>query len=464
MTEESTKDDPEELAPPGPECYLADWVYQGIPLFKQIQEDAVALGLNPDAVLLTELARMAVLVGPADVPGPRLTTMGIMVPLIGNAGDGKGTIQDLVDRHLPVSMATDPERIRRIGLGTGQGMAKAFYSEAVDDQGGPTFQRSVDGLWIVGSESGGISDIAKQNNGANIMAMEALWSREDPARQNAGKDYNFPVMPGTFVVSASFAIQVSRATALVNSDTTGGGFAHRLEWALVWRPQRPFPVVRDVSQIAALDWAVPDGDGLSMAPDVEYELTKQVWERGQEFRSADDMEGHRSARLAKLLLLVAAARGSRLGEASDLTLALEIVRCSRAIRDWLVSGIAAQAAAEAAKQGEQDAQRMAGRSSWTRSVQVLEDRILAVLSEHKAVIGWEGKWKHPEHPDSPSRCPGTCINNSFNSKNRSGVKHALGSLIERGLVVEQQLEGRTRTKFYGLTKTGLERVEYTKKR
>jgi hypothetical protein len=446
------------LSPPGPECFLAEWIYQDIPLFKQIRSDAVALGLNPDAVLLTGIARLAVLMGPVDVPGPRLTTLGIMVPLIGNSGDGKGTIQDLVDRHLPARMAAFPERIRRIGLGTGQGLAKAFYSEIVDQTGAHGHERTVDGLWIVGSESGGISDIAKINNGANIMAMESLWSREDPARQNAGKDYNFPVVPGTFVASASFAIQVSRATALVNSDTTGGGFAHRLEWALVWRPDRPFPVVRDVSQIAALDWAVPEGTGLTMSAAVEHELARQVWERGQEFRAADDMEGHLPARLAKLLLLVAVARGSRTGEIADLELAQEIVRCSGAIRDWLVSGIAAQKAAEATKKGEEDAQRMAGRNSWTRSVQLIEERILKRLNEHNSVAGWAGSWGgEPVHADSPCLCPASCVNNLFDSKKRADGQHALAALIERALVEVQQVDDR-RTQFYALSNDGLKHV------
>jgi hypothetical protein len=281
------------------------------------------------------------------------------------------------------------------------------------------------------------------------MAMEQLWSREDPARQNAGKDYNFPVAPGTFVTSASFAIQVSRAPALVNSDTIGGGFAHRLEWSVVWRPGRPRPTVYSMDQIAPLDWQVPEGTGVDRSPEMERAVSDMIFTRWEKFQPADDMDGHLPARMAKLTLLVAAADGRRIGEIGDWEIAQEIVRCSGAIREWLLSRLADQKMDEAKERGREDYARDAAKGAARAKATANENRLLDRLRVHR--------FGGPH----PGECPTACLEQLFNSKNRVAGREALTAIRTKGWAEIVPVEGR-KTAIYALTDLG--EVEWKRRR
>jgi hypothetical protein len=353
--------------------------------------------VSPDAVLGALLARLSSILPPSVRVDTGLgsASLNTMVALIGNSGAGKSRAHSCARELLPVPLGlTDYSYADALPLGTGEGMAEAFYGYELREtgetlkNGDPKTARMHvkvrDNASFYLDEGESLSRMMERSGATIGQVLRSAWSGEALGQANASAETRRVVPAGSYSLGLVIAYQRSTVGPLLADG--GGGTPQRF----LFVSAEAEPPEQDV-----LDWpGYLENVGL-MVPRVEIGLPQVARDEMRAARregmrpGAPDrgLDTHALLHQAKLAALLALLELRYDATEADWTLAGDLWTTSSVIRDGLVEEYAQRARAEA--QAREDAAvraRARGNVAGSlRAADALEDRQAQQLER---VVEW----------------------------------------------------------------------------
>lgn len=342
-----------------------------------VRDAAHSRGRSADLVLGAVLARVSAMVS------PRLrfrTCLGdgalnLFVAAVGPSGTGKSTAVRLAGELAPPPAYLNAATFRDgLGLGSGEGLAEAYYGY-VQQETGETYQSGerkgqaktaqvrakVRDNALIYVDEGQTFTAMIERAGATIgPALRSAWSGETLGQANAREETTRVVPAGSYALGLVIGYQPDTAQALLAD--TGPGTPQRFLWlratdpAIPRRPPaHPGPLALPLTEPTANPFATPE-PARPLTGDITFsdEIDRRLWDENHA-RATGEVEAapfdsHRPQMHAKVAALLALLDGRTKVDEEDWRLARLVLEVSDVVRDQLVDhGAQQQRRAEEAR-------------------------------------------------------------------------------------------------------------------
>lgn len=368
--------------------------WQGRPSLAHVRAAADSRQCSPDAVLGAVLARLSSFMPPSVRVRTGLAdaSLNLFAALIGTSSAGKSLANGCAQDLLPVPLAIRDDYKDSIGLGSGEGIAEAFYGEQVvqvpNAAGTGTKslkQRAVvrENVSFYVDEGEALTKMSERSGVTTGQVLRTAWTAGALGQANANSQTLRDVPRGTY--SLGLVIGYQRMTVRPLLSDSGGGTPQRFLFLSAHSPavwdRVPWPGELVVT-VPAAPLALPD--------DAQNEL----WVTRNEAKAVDaadeGLNGHWPLHLAKLSALLAVLDGRDEISEEDWERARLVWATSCAVRDGLVAEVELEEATAAARR-EDGQVRVAARGAVAAADAVDERRIKAVdrIARRLAERVWE---------------------------------------------------------------------------
>lgn len=320
---------------------LPDEFWSARPLFEHVRDAARARILSPDAVLAAVLARFAATVPKGVVIPPivgDIATFDFLACVVADSGGGKSAAMGVAAELLPLSREDYPLLRIDQNLGTGEGLAEAFFEKHKDEADKRVWVKyqHYDAVHFSADEGSGILALGGRAGATLIQNLCSGWSGKSLGQLNASADSQRHLDARSYRIAGLMALQTKYAHEFIfGSDVAATGLAKRFlfmhgldplapEELPVW----PGPVDIKIIQAPANEMMVYD-----------HAIAQEVRSRRKDFNSGrvqfDPLDGHRDLLTEKLAGLFALADFRYEVTLDDWALAQTMVQVSRRVRSYL---------------------------------------------------------------------------------------------------------------------------------
>lgn len=408
----------------------------------RIREAAWCRLVSPDAVLGAVLARLSSIVPPSVRVDTGLGTASLntMVALIGNSGAGKSRAHSCARELLPVPLGlTDYTYADALPLGTGEGMAEAYYGYEMRDTGetlkngeAKTARMHVkvrDNASFYLDEGESLSRMMERSGATIGQVLRSAWSGEALGQANASVETRRVVPAGSYCLGLVIAYQRSTVGPLLADG--GGGTPQRFLFVSAEAEPPDEDVLHWPGHLENVGLMIPrlPVDLPQAAKDELRAARKEALRPGAPDRGMDTHAGLHRAKLAALLALLDLRYAA---DESDWALAGLLWETSSVIRDGLVAEYEQRARAEA--QAREDAAvraRARGNAAGSlRAADALEDR---QASELDRLVEWVvDKVRCGSH----AVCGKRGLKQQAAGRDKGKIAAAVSEAVERGLLAD----------------------------
>ncbi len=427
---------------------LPDSFWSGRNSLRGIRDHAAAGMLCPDALLGAVLCRVISHVGPnvalPPLVGLTRASLNLIVALVGRSGAGKSVTQASAS-ELAWSAAGPA-----VELGSGEGVAAAFYGTIHEDrpdreQPGkskrvPVYKQTRHRRAFQATEVDGLNARMSRTGATLDSSLRSLWSGEDLEAAYSDKAKRHQVPAGSYRATVLVGVQPEHASPLLTGSAATSGLAQRVLWlsaedprieipdagmpAPTWKWESPLSVSQAMQPALDEDGEPLDTPGLLHEVDVpasvklELQQARLAATRGEH----DPLEGHAGLTRLKVAAGLALLEGRLDLNEEDWQLAGQVLRTSRAVRDYCASKLARVTEQQAASRGRVDAMRE----------NAADDHRLHTAAARLA------RHVRRHHDKGKPPCSGRCQKDAVGGSARRGLEH--GEIreyaVERRWVVE----------------------------
>jgi len=396
---------PAAVEKPGQLPNLPEEFWDTRPELAHIRQAAQAGLRSPDLVLHAALARLAAMVDPAVQfdTGLGPGSLNYFVAAVGPSGVGKSTGARTAKALLaaPPYLERDaedgkPNFLDGISIGSGEGLAEAFYGSVWRDIEGTTdrhgnpkrerFRMQVRRNVFVSVDEGEFLTKVAERSGATIgTALRSAWPGETLGQANAAEDRTRLVRQGQYALGLLIGFQPETAAPLLADSASGT--VQRFAWASATDrhgPSERIPVPGPLSLHLADDLGNPRTGTLTSDGAIQEELWHRQarLNRGEEV--PDPLNSHEPLMRSKMAALLTILNGRNHIRCDDWELAGTLWRISCAVRDHLID-LAAQRQRErqqAAEDAAVDLHARKAAASTPEAIRAAQLRVAATLIRH----------------------------------------------------------------------------------
>ena len=316
---------PEQAATEPPrDINLPDEFWKDRPELEHVRQAAHSRGVSADAVLGAVLARIAAMMPPSE-PLPaivgRRVPLNLLVGLIGSSGAGKGSAKAIAKELLP---STDVGVRDDLPLGSGEGIAEAFYSTVEDPAGKnkPKRARSYRGAFFYLDEGQALGQMAERSGATLLPTLRSVFTGDTVGQMNARADTTRKLDAGTYSVGFVMGLQPELCGPLL--DDAAGGTPQRFVFVSATDPTIPDDAP---DWPGVLRWTVPKqapmegGTGFDVAPAIAQGIRQRSVAKNRGETVADEFGAHADLVRLKVAGALAALAGRYTIEDDDWRLA-----------------------------------------------------------------------------------------------------------------------------------------------
>ncbi|NJP75393.1 hypothetical protein, partial [Streptomyces sp. C1-2] len=224
---------PEEGEETEPGDRLPGAFWSATEVLQQIQQQAHARRVSPDAVVHAVLARVAAMAAPSvrvDSGIHQPATIGWYCGLYGPPGSGKGKAEDTAEELTPFPMVD----LAYIDISTGQGLIAAYLdlqADPDDDKGKKKILVQTRTRGYALATEGSVLDAMAQMSAAATLngVLCKAWMSERQGTSNADLERRRALPKGSYTLSMSLGVQEEPAVKLLEMGSIG--LPQRLAWA-----------------------------------------------------------------------------------------------------------------------------------------------------------------------------------------------------------------------------------------
>lgn len=337
--------DPEtgELLPDASWSLPAEF-WEARPALGHIRDAAHSRRRSADACLHIVLARLSAIAPhtvllPAVVGAP--APLSYFAAIVAAPGVGKSSANDIAGEIVPA-----PEWVAdQLPLGSGEGLAEVLFDLVEEDDGkGKTRQvkRQVrHNAFVFVDEGQVLGDIGGRSGATLLPTLRTIWTGGTFGNTNASIERRRIVPARSYAYGVVAAFQASKAGALL--DDAGAGTPQRFGWASAIDPTIP-----DVAPEwpGALPWERPalveTGGGLKLSEAIRVEIDAKDLARARGEVAVEALDAHAGLYQLKVAGLLTILDGRREITDDDWALAAMVKATSDAVRDSVLSAVAAE--------------------------------------------------------------------------------------------------------------------------
>lgn len=412
-----------------PSEYLPASFWSSRPSLRHIHDAARSVRRAPGPLLVSVMARLSSMLPPQlriDT-GMGEASLNLAGALVGAPGMGKSESASASASLLPAPQYLTERGYRSLALGSGEGIAEAFYgpAEHQDDQATDTRDQGKkvktgagrakvrDNMMFELDEGAALTQMSARNGSTLGSQFRSAVSGQTLGQANATAERNRCVNSGDYSLGFLMNFQASSARELLGEDETALGTPQRFVFMRVTDPTivrgaalppRPGPLELDIVHIATSGmppqpFTSPSGPDPSLVRSMTTPQEIRDWlGELQDAKTAGEyvppaLDAHMPVMLAKLAGLFAVLDGRCDTTLDDWTLARQLWSVSCAVRDQLVGQVRAD---EKAAREAQDARKVAVA---VRTAEALDEtgkalvdkateRVARLLWTHGAAAGW----------------------------------------------------------------------------
>lgn len=423
------------------------------PWLEEVLKAAFVKGVDPYAVLLTVLCEVALYVPEkVVVGGKRNVSLNLIVMLVGEPADGKGTAADLGRQLVELDDANDfrdtkPETYTNFS-GQGLGHVLAPKRDDGDDDNPPMTRAAAPGRFVI-TEASSLVKLTKQTGATHIGTMCAFFMGEELGATNSDRARRFSTPAHSYRGVIELQGQPSQVMPLFEGEAADTGLSARLLNARVLIPEDvdlyrlnalesgdlvDLDEYEPVVKVKRSSWEnLPaTTSGLQVFPTdrgVEADINRA--EHAAKYGHGDKSTAHEALRRRKVAALLAIASGESEVTREWWNLADYVMKVSRAVtRDLHTSATKARTDAKvAAKVAELDAADEAAAVHAGQSAK----KVIDWLTEHTTA----GEWVAASTVKKSNR--------RWNGDDgRAGFDRTLADLEEEGLIEVADAAGRAK--------------------
>jgi hypothetical protein len=332
-------DEVEEDEPLGPEN-LPESFWWERPVLRHVLSAAQSRLVSPDAVLGAVLARLSSYLPPQVHVGTGLrpASLNVFAALIGTSSAGKTLANNTASDLLPVPAQLATNYLDDQPIGSGEGLAEAFYGMQsvvvpnANGNGSKTLrQRAIvrENAMLYVDEGEMLSKMMERSGATIGQVLRTAWVGGTLGQSNASADRTRRVPGGTY--SLGLVIGYQRTTVQPMLSDGGGGTPQRF----LFFSAHAEPAEDEVPWPGPLAVRLPSSDLL--LPRSAREELRAARRAAQRPDATDEgLDGHRPLHLAKVSALLAVLDGRDTVSIADWGLAWIVWKTSCAVRDRLV--------------------------------------------------------------------------------------------------------------------------------
>lgn len=418
------------------------WNRASHPFLAHVRQAALSVECVPDSVLHATFADVATLTHfDWYLPGKRRGTLDLLLCVVAESGDGKGTSMDAADGLTDFQRYHDETRIRVRALGSGEGMAQCYFDlESVpNDSGKGTHKevvRTAVAVKFQSDEGSTYAELARRSGQTTGQLLRCAWCGEMLGGTYVGASKGCQLHPRCYRAVVILGLQVEACKAVL--DEYPLGTPQRALWSTPVHPSLPHPDSQPPWP-GPLDWK-PDvekihsdpgrmrwhGTEIKVHPQVMREVRLASWERRTGRRERTKYDGHRELLCLKVAAILGYLRtGKRpVVNLDDWAAALQVVETSDAVRGWVEDQL-----------GDTEARRRDGVISFAaekagavrQAELVTEEKMADAAAERVRNVLLAAHKKHPEKTRRELMA-------AAGSRNYQIAKLVLPDLIAEGLV------------------------------
>lgn len=314
---------------------LADDFWASEPWLEHVRQAAHSRLVSPDALLMSILARYAVLVPPNLRLPPIIgseATFDFIGCAVASSSGGKSIANHVAAELLPIHRK---DLFVDLPVGSGEGLIQSFMVPEQDDDGKPTGKQVVGmtGIHFTVDEGTALMEQNSRKGTTIIQTLCSAWSGSTLGQANASAETRRIIEARRVRVSAMINIQTASGHLLLDDQQVAVGLPQRVAFVSAHdatipenRPTWPGPLTVDVPDTIA------GTQHLEVAPEIAQELIDRRRAVVTGELVLGPLDGHQGLLQLKLAGLLTLIRGGTLISVNDWDLASRIVGTSKSVR------------------------------------------------------------------------------------------------------------------------------------
>jgi hypothetical protein len=332
------------------------WETPTHPFLSHIRQAALYKMRSPDSILHAVLADVALLTHYLyqlpDLGSPG--TLDLLVGIVANSGDGKGTSVSTADTLLQLDKyeeqggEDDDRRIRTRSLGSGEGMSASYFEQVEEDIDGKLKTRTkryAIGVRFVSAEGAEYGKLSERSGQTTAALIRSVFMGDRIGGTYVGQSKGKQLPPRQY--RAVLILQLQPRTIRAILDEAEEGTPQRMLWSSPKNPRLP-PLADLPGWPGPLKWE-PRADDLRKDPDspwhptvidvhstVVAEVRQELYDRATG-RRGGELDGHRTLLRLKVAALLGCLRAGRpiIGP-DDWRLSGQALDTSDGVRAWAI--------------------------------------------------------------------------------------------------------------------------------